>query len=204
MKRPKPFMAQSETRRLHKYFMASLPLNGDIAECGIGFGGTSRRLILWTKEEGYDKMVHMFDSLMPIGMPNMSTPKEIEMQIKCLGKPYNFEGFNATLESVTNQFNGLGLTGYKIYPGLVTDTLPKFDKPLCFIHGDVDLYVNMKAVGEMAERVLVSGGHYVAHDYGGDLWFGVKQSIDELLQRGKFEMVESTSAGRGQCVLRKI
>ena len=201
MKRPKSYISMDELGTLQKYLLECIHLEGDMAEVGIAHGGTSRRMIIYAKETGYKKTLHMFDSFG--AMPSLSTPEETEAQIKIRGTAFNFEGFEDTEESIRAVFDAYDLTDYEIHKGLTSDTLPKFDKKLCFVHGDVDLYEPMKDVGRMATRLLVSGGYYLAHDYNDPTWVGATRATDELLEEGNFELVEIRKSKHGQCVMRR-
>ena len=197
----KTCISKAETIVLQKYLDKALPLEGDIAECGVCWGGTSRRLALWAPA----KTIYMFDIFDKL--PNLSTPEEKKLQKDWIrGNPYRESKLEMTgkpdfLDAVISAFEVHNITNYKIIKGMVGDTLPKFDKPLCFIHADLDLYSPMVEAGKFATRLLAKGGYYIAHDYKYPMWIGVERSVKELVAEGNFKIIEEVNT---QCVLQKL
>lgn len=169
---------------VYEYFLRSLHLPGDIAECGVFTGETSKELIKYLEQNAIDKIVHMFDSFQ--GFPDVITSEERDLSTaKELVEGYFF----STSETV---IQNLGvLRQYKLHQGMFADTFAEFAKPLCFIHADADLYQSTVEIIGLADRCLVPGGWIVFDDYHNPLFPGVDLAIERYLDPGRYRIIAS-------------
>lgn len=174
---------------LYEQFIESLSLPGDVAECGVYDGRTSREFVKYLHANRPDagKVVHLFDSFQ--GLPDATDSYE--------GTSAN-TGAYASPESVARlHLSIVHESLYEIHAGWFHETFPAFTRRLCFIYADADLYQSTVEICELAHRCLVRGGRIVFDDY--DLcWPGVKKAIDEHLAPLAYEVIPDTQIH--QCV----
>lgn len=175
-------------------FVRSLDLPGDVAECGVFTGETSAELVRYLEAAGVDKTVHMFDAFE--GLPPLITAEERALASGDALREANFRCDETGVETTMT-----GLSRYELHGGLFSDTFPSFDRRLCFIHADADLYESTVGVIELAERCLVPGGTIVFDDYESPFFPGVKLAVDRHVDPGRFEMI--SQPGTTQCFARK-
>lgn len=180
---------------VYSWFLQSLHLPGDVAECGVFKGETSRELLRFLEGNKIPKNLHMFDTFE--GLPSLITAEERRL---ARGEELNVGQYRARLEEVTNIMSGLNR--YKIHKGLFSDTFADFSEPLCFIHADADLYQSTKEIILLADKLLVPGGHIVFDDYNNDLFPGVSLAIERHLNPKKYLIVPSTTSI--QCFVTKL
>lgn len=184
------YMTSGKSAALYRAFIACLADNlpGDIAECGALYGETASDMVRFLEHVGCEKVVHLFDSFE--GFPDAFTDEEAA-QNKA-GDPYwNSRRAGAMLAPIELCEIVLeGCTNYRIHQGFFSDTFPAFDKPLCFIHADADLYHSTREIIELADRCLVPGGTIVFDDYGDERFPGVKQAVEDHLDRTQYELEE--------------
>ena len=180
---------------LYQVFICSLTLPGDVAECGVAHGETSREMVRFLERSGYQKRVHMFDTF--AGFPDVLTDEEraLDRDDAPAWLQYRVGALAWSLDEVLQRFDGL--SQYEAYPGLFSETFPAFDRPLCFIHADADLYQSTVEIVELADRVLVPGGRIVFDDYLDGRFPGVMKAVHERLdfERYAFGWIEDTMQG---------
>lgn len=169
---------------LYKYFTESLSLPGDIAECGVYDGITAANLVQYLEENKVDKTVHLFDTF--TGLPDLLIEDEKQFKKGMMEKPLWVAKGNLK-----------ELSRYEIYEGLFSETFKNFNRPLCFIHADADLYVSTKEIIELADRLLVEGGVMVFDDYGIYPW--VTSAVDQFLSK---EYILEPPTGLNQLVVK--
>jgi hypothetical protein len=169
--------------QVYGLFVQSLELPGDIAECGVYTGTTSKQFVRYLEAKRISKMVHMFDTF--DGFPNVITPEERRLSVA--PAPLLRPGkLSCPVEEVVRRMDSL--TRYVLHPGLFSVTLPKFSKPLCFIHSDADLYRSTIDVIRLADRCLVPNGTIVFDDYGSAMFPGVGLAIRRHLSIRKYRV----------------
>jgi SAM-dependent methyltransferase len=175
---------------LYASFMACMSLPGDVAECGVFAGQTALELALYMRWRGVDKWLHLFDSFE--GFPDIATDEEKKMFDPALPWSNAIPGSFACSEYEVQRFmEGSGNERYKLYPGMFSDTLPQFHKPLCWIHADGDLYRSTIDIIQFADRVLVPGGCMVIDDYDHPRFPGVKRAVVECIGLDQYVFFES-------------
>jgi hypothetical protein len=170
---------------LYRLFVGSLPLAGDVAECGVYTGTTSKQFVRHLQDQGIDKVVHLFDTFE--GFPAVLAECDIAgTATTWLAKPGNLA---CPVGEVVRRMDGMA--GYRVHKGPFSETLADFAEPLCFIHADADLYRSTAEVIDLADRCLVPGGTIVFDDYGSELFPGVGVAIRRHLDLRKYDATPS-------------
>lgn len=186
---------------LYASFMACMSLPGDVAECGVFAGQTALELALYMRWRGLDKWLHLFDTF--TGFPDVATDEEKAMFDPALPWSNATAGtfdpairsddgtFVHGMDAVQKFMEGSGSDRYTLYPGMFSDTLPQFHKPLCWIHADGDLYQSTIDIIKFADRVLMPGGCMVIDDYGHPRFPGVQRATTEYIDLDRYVFFES-------------
>jgi SAM-dependent methyltransferase len=169
---------------LYEWFRRSLDVPGDIAECGVFAGDTSRELVRYVEHAGIDKVLHMFDTF--AGLPPIVTEHERAQPSGGTVRPGLFRCDRDTVVARMGT-----LRRYVLHEGLFSETFATFDLPLCFIHADADLYVSTLDVIRLADRCLSPGGRIVFDDYCNPEFRGVTRAVDEALDPRRYDVVRS-------------
>lgn len=190
-------MERAET--VYRLFMMSLGMEGDVAECGVYQGHTSRNMVGFLECIGVPKVLHMFDSFQ--GLPGSMIDEERAVSKDGSDWADLGEGAMACSESAVRHFMR-PYTRFEIHPGFFCETLPQFDGPLCFIHADADMYVSTVEIIQFADRVLVPGGVVVFDDYGSEHFPGVKIAVMQFLDLTQYEFYPIDGARQGMAIKR--
>lgn len=180
-----PYSRSLGTRAPHLYrrFVQSLELDGDVAECGVYTGTTSKQFVRFLADHRIDKVVHLFDTFE--GFPDvLAEPDRVGTATTWLLREGNLA---CSVAEVTRRMDGM--TGYRIHRGCFSDTFPDFDGPLCFIHADADLYRSTAEIIALADRCLVPGGTIVFDDYASEMFPGVGAAIRAHLDLRRYEAI---------------
>ena len=168
---------------LYERFVNSLDLDGDVAECGVYTGTTSKQFLRYLREQQIDKLVHLFDTFE--GFPDLlAEVDKVGTARAWLLRP------GALACPVTEVIRRMdGMTGYRIHRGRFSSTFKEFSAPLCFIHSDADLYRSTTEVIDLADRCLVPGGTVVFDDYCSEMFPGVGLAIRKHLNLRRYEVI---------------
>lgn len=164
----------------YKIFVMAMKIPGDIAECGVYLGHTAHTFCEFVETMGIDKTVHLFDSFQ--GFPDDLIEEEIAVSLPDTVWANLAPGELAASESVVRRFMK-DVSQYEFHPGFFSDTFPQFDKPLCFIHADGDMYTSTVDIIKLADRVLVPGGIMLFDDYGHEQFPGVRLAAMQYLDQ---------------------
>jgi len=139
-------------------------LDGVIVECGVAQGHSLTVLKILSLAEGKNREVYGFDTF--CGLP----------------EPAAFEGgvkgeFGHTKSSVVQFFKdtNVPLSNVSLIEGDIRDTLKTFNKPIAFLHIDVDLYEGYRAALETLWDKIVQGGVVLFDDYDDKSWVGANK-----------------------------
>ena len=157
-----------------------LGLPGDIAECGSNDGVTAVNMARIAAGQGVDKTVHAFDTF--DGFPDVITDEEKSASEWPELGPGLYPAAPTAVEWMQAQAPNIA-----VHRGLFSETFPAFDRPLCFIHSDSDLYISTVETIELAVRTLVPGGVILFDDYGNPRLPGVQMAVDRCLDPGLFD-----------------
>ncbi len=172
---------------VYKWFLASLHLPGDVAECGVFTGETSFQMAYYLERNRILKRVHMFDTFE--GLPDIITEEEKQLSSARELEPGYFY---CNLDDVIKRM--APLRQYVLHKGYFRETFAEFSSPLCFIHADADLYESTVDIISLADKCLVSGGYIVFDDYYNPLFPGVDLAIKRHLDLSRYKLspIENT------------
>jgi O-methyltransferase len=185
--RPRSYLGAARAENVYTSLNDCLHLPGDVAECGVGAGVTSRKFARLLTELRSDKVVHLFDSFS--GLPDLFTSADTT---GATGREQWVGNYSHSLREVVRAL-GEYRDRCELHPGLFAETLPRFDRPLCFIHCDADLYESTLDVIALAKRTLVAGGVVVFDDYRNPDFPGVRLAVDECVSQREYEITYSLS-----------
>jgi len=151
----------------------ALRLPGDVAECGVAAGGTAVGLRALIEMVSPKKRLHLFDTF-------KQTPLYTDARNELAARAV--ESYSTL---VTNVIARVGQEGVDYHAGLFSETMPDFDKSLCFVHADSDLYESTLSIMEMVSRCVIPGGVVVWDDYGSE-WTGVTSALDKALKHAQW------------------
>ncbi len=155
---------------VYAWFLKSLHLPGDVAECGVFHGETSRELVRYLEGHGSPKTVHLFDTF--AGLPDAISAGERSLST---GEELAVGRYACSVETVRARLRTV--RQYRLHVGLFADTFAAFAQPLCFIHADADLYQSTVDIIRLADRCLVRGGQIVFDDYANRNYSGGRAGI---------------------------
>jgi O-methyltransferase len=173
----------------------ALRQDGDVAECGVAAGETAAGMLAVLRREGPSpaRSLHLFDTFH--GLPGIIVDSD---RAGASGAEQFAGNFNHSLPEVRSRLEDDPAVVF--HPGLFSDTLPPFHRPLCFIHADADLYLSTRDIIEAALRVLVPGGVVVFDDFVNADFPGVRRAVEEHLPPHLF----SLHATGMQCVATRL
>jgi hypothetical protein len=180
-------------------------LDGDIVECGVGWGRSLIHLLALMQLEGKIRNLWAFDSFEGFPEPSAEdtsfrNPRKGEWKsdIETIERILSDAGF-------ANDFLRQRLVLVK---GFFSETLPSYrGGPIVFLHADADLYASYKDILENLYERVVPGGVIVFDEYL-NTWEhakfpGARKAIDEFFQDkekivrdeiyGKFFIVKGAS-----------
>lgn len=182
-------LTEDRALNIYTYFLKSLAfldLPGNIAEFGVYEGHTSRELCRYLNHVRSTRKLYMFDTF--AGLP---TPSQYD--------PSAGGQYVGTLDTVRHTM--LGLSGYTLLPGLISDFIPmeSFQGYLAFAHIDCDLYQGTRDAIEICQKRMFKGAYIVIDDYETE-WFGVSVAVNEMIHNSTWETIVAT---KGQFIARK-
>lgn len=201
-----PLFTYGEASRFH-FFMRMMAkvenFDGDIVECGVGWGRSLVHLLSNMQIEKKIRNLWAFDSFE--GFPEPSA-EDISFRNPLKGEWSSDIG---KIEAMLNEagFSKDFLRQRLIFvKGFFCDTLPSYHgAPIVFLHADADLYASYKDILENLYHRVVPGGVIVLDEYM-NTWenakfTGARKAIDEFFQDrekvvrdeiyGKFYVVKS-------------
>lgn len=201
-----PELNLAEAARFHYFsdmFRHVRDLEGDIVECGVGWGRSLLYLSLLTRIENKGRRVWGFDSFE--GFPE---PSEHDASPR---KPQKGE-WKSNLLSVQSLLASSGLdevfvrSQVTLVKGFFEESLPKYsgDK-IALLHADADLYESYKSIySNLFERVVPNGiimfDEYM-NTFEHAKWPGAKKAIDEsFLERA--ELRRDSGSGKYYAIKR--
>jgi hypothetical protein len=159
---------------------------GDIVECGVWRGGSSRLAALKLRAlDSFDRTLHLFDTFE--GMP---PPGEVDVQHSTRETAAQILNRGERLEDVNNEWayaplggvrRTMSETGYplvRFIQGKVEETLPgSAPAQIALLRLDTDWYESTRHELEHLYPRLVDGGVLIIDDYG--YWDGARKAVDE-------------------------
>ena len=147
----------------------ALPLDGDLAECGVFRGASSYLLAKAIAAEAPAKQLHLFDSFAGLSQPEPARD----------GSHWRAGDLACDLAEVAANLEKYA-SCVVFHPGWIPDKFADVgEKKFCFVHIDVDLYEPTRdALAFFGER-LMPGGILICDDYGFETCPGARLAMDE-------------------------
>jgi hypothetical protein len=159
-------------------------VDGDIVECGVanGAGLAMMASVERALATGRDRRIYGFDAW--AGLP---APSEADLASdQAIATKGLFGG--TSLQRVFDELAAYGWSEkdvrrtVRLVPGYFDDTLPHHDRPIAFLHIDVDLYESYRSCLNLLWPQVQPGGIVVFDEYEEpDLWPGARRAVDEFL-----------------------
>jgi len=179
-------------RSLVKHFEQTLPMSGDIAECGCFRGLSAFTLCHYLKRQNphfTGQGFHLFDSFQ-----GLSAFTEKDSADSDKGEPGKFACSENKVRANLAAFPRI-----KFYPGWIPTRFHEVkNRKFKFLNLDVDIYEPTRDSIRFFYPRLVPGGVIVCDDYN---WSGARTAIEECKAELGFEVMET---GYNQAVIKKI
>jgi O-methyltransferase len=167
---------------LYNWVRETLPLEGDMAECGTFKGGSAK---LICRAAQHMKKLHIFDTFVGIPVEQRNEGEHRVGDFTC-----SREEVVAFLEDCPN---------IQIYEGLVPDTLEAVkDLTFSLVNLDMDIYVPTIAALHFFWPRMTSGGIIVLDDVTG--LYSITLALNEFKEQYGVEIVHTTN---DQAIIRK-
>jgi hypothetical protein len=179
---------------LARYFVHTLDVPGERAECGVfsGFGSLFMCRLMRAHRPGYDGTgFHLVDSFEGLSAPS------VEDAVTLREKPgrgtvavfkHEKGGFVAPIEYARAAMREFPAA--RIHKGWIPEVLAALpDARFAFVHIDVDLYRPTAACLEHFWPRLAEGGAIVCDDYGAPRFPGAARAWDEYCERHRIPFV---------------
>jgi hypothetical protein len=181
----------SNIRIIFELLEQCLPLEGDIAECGVWQGSALIPTALYLQRRAPGKRAFGFDSFQGL---DDAVARDValggdEDPRKRVG------GFsNTSYEAVSERAAQFGLGGtLTLVPGYFQDTLPRHASlRFCFVHLDCVIYESYRQCLEFFYPRMARGGILLLDEYKDPPWPGCTQAVDEFMA-GKPERISEIS-----------
>jgi hypothetical protein len=147
----------------------ALPLDGDIAECGVFRGASAYLLAKGIVASARDKRLHLFDLFAGLSMPKAGFD----------GDHWHAGDLACGLIEVASNLREYA-SRILFHPGWIPEKFPQVaDKRFCFVHIDVDLYQPTRDALAFFGPRIVSGGLIVCDDYGFETCPGARRAMED-------------------------
>jgi hypothetical protein len=158
-------------------------VEGDIVECGVGYGNSLFKLCYLAYYEGKGRKIYGFDSFH--GFPDPSAeddscrnPQKGQWNVSTANGIYKFLADPRNFKKEFIQKNVI------LVEGFFEESLVKYDgKSIAFLHLDVDLYKSYKMTLEYFWPIVAKEGAVLFNEYKNALFpfLGASKAIDEFL-----------------------
>jgi len=192
---PVPLRRRDRFLNLASLFESTLPLVGQVAECGC-FQGLSSFILcsrLKRRDPAFDGTGYrIFDSFQGLSAPRPEDLPAPDSAEAARIQPSIVAGkFAAALAQVKRSL--APFPGIEYFPGWIPEAFPADEARYRFVHVDVDLYQPTKDSLEYFWPRLVPGAVMLCDDYN---WPGAKQAVDEFCagQRLQIEVTDTLQA----------
>ena len=147
----------------------ALPLDGDVAECGVFRGASAFLLAKGIAARAPDKKLHLFDSFAGLSAPNpdLDGAHWHSGDLAC--------GLAEVASNLTQQASFI-----EFHPGWIPAGFSEITEGrFCFVHIDVDLFEPTRDALAFFGQRLAPGGLIVCDDYGFETCPGARRAMDE-------------------------
>jgi O-methyltransferase len=152
----------------------ALPLEGDLAECGVFRGASAFLLAKGIAARAPNKRLHLFDSFAGLSAPRPDLD----------GAHWHSGDLACNLADVaSNLKERANLVVF--HPGWIPERFSEVSgKNFCFVHIDVDLFEPTRDALTFFGPRMVPGGLMVCDDYGFETCPGARRAMDEFADAG--------------------
>jgi len=180
----------------------SLKLVGDVIECGVFRGSSTRRMSHRLVELAPSKMLFACDSFE--GFPQ---DRIVDMDLSLFRFRFKlrrkFRQASDVPQRLIHFFETYRVNGH-VVKGYFSDTLPKLQsRKYCFIHIDCDIYESHLDCLNVLYEQLVPGGIVVFDDYAEPKWPGASRAVDEFFAGHPAKPERLVNGQRGVWFVRK-
>jgi O-methyltransferase len=155
----------------------SLHLEGDIIECGVFRGASTRRIVHTMAKHRANKTLYACDSFE--GFPVFGVTKEDVSPFRPIARLRTKFRAAADVPNRLTEFFSVYQVDGRIVKGYFEDTLASINSQrFCFIHLDSDTYSSHVFCLNALYDKLVPGGILVLDDYAQPAWPGATQAVD--------------------------
>jgi hypothetical protein len=165
---------------LLRLLQETMPLPGDVAECGVFRGATLLPVGLYLRQAGAEKTLFGFDSF-------EGFDETINIDLQLGGREFGDKrvgGLNQTsFDTAQGKVDRLGLGGtVRLVKGYFENTLGEAaDRRFSFVHLDCDIYQSYKTCLEFFYPRLEPGAIVLLDEYNDPPWPGCNKAVDEFL-----------------------
>jgi hypothetical protein len=153
-------------KTLHLGFLCSLiKVEGDIVECGVGYGNSLKALATFSEYENKGRKVYGFDTFKSFP-PREEGDEEPH-------KSYVF----ATKDKVRKFVGNIP----KFVVGSFEDTVPNYEGKIALLNLDCDYYSSYKVCLENLLEKVVVGGVIAFDEYNSKKWKSANKAIEEYI-----------------------
>lgn len=173
---------------LYSLVMQSLPLGGEVWECGVYKGGTAAMIARLLADHKAHKLLRLFDTF--TGMPDSDLTVDLH---------HKGDFADTSIESVREYIGNASSVAY--HQGYIPETFRDLEgSTICFAHVDVDIYKSVMDCCIFIFPRLCVGGVMVFDDYGFPSCPGARSAVDSFFaDSGFIPLILST----GQAVVFK-
>ncbi|MBF8267522.1 MAG: macrocin-O-methyltransferase TylF [Dehalococcoidia bacterium] len=183
-------------------------VEGDVVECGVGWGKSLAILGLLVKHSDMSRNLWGFDSFE--GLPHPTDEDSPESSRYAKQRMFG----EATERAVVTNLSAVGLddeflqSRVSLVKGWFSETLPSYGgSTIALLHIDADLYESYKTTLENLWPKVAIGGIVAFDEYHLRMWPGAKKAVDEFFadRPGSIEMLKSTVSSHRYVVrLRRV
>ncbi len=161
-------------------------LQGDIVECGVGWGRSALLLSEISEIYNLNKKIYLCDTFK--GFPHLS---QKDKEIPGIHKGY----YNAPLNSIEKYFINSELSNIKNIEYLIGDikiTMKDFKNEICLLNLDLDIHSSYEFALKQIVKNVVSGGIIIIDEYNSKKWSNIKSLVNEYLDNKNFKFFKSS------------
>lgn len=170
-------------------------------ECGLGYG-ESFSFIAWFADR-YDANLIGFDSFVGFPEPEHDLDQRTSGPATMKGQ-WNINSKELILNKLRNMNfkDSFIRENVHLEKGYFEDTLPfyNFNKEICFLNLDVDLYSSYKTCFKHLKDKIAKGGIICLDEYHSEKWAGCKKAVDEFILENNFQLKTDKSSDRAYLI----
>lgn len=161
-------------------YVVTHDIPGDLVECGVLRGGCPMLMALTLTDMGAVKKIWLYDTFEGIPKPTEADGETVLKTWRERQREHDDRWLYASLEDVKVNLARSGYANLEFVKGRVEDTIPdRVPEKIALLRLDTDLYESTRHEMIHLFPRLVSGGVFIADDYGS--WVGARKAVDEYM-----------------------